>query len=115
MTCNEAQSRENTHAEMKAKRKLILDAFDNKAVERVPVGFWWHFADEYRQFRGLMDDGIIQATIDGTKKMYDDLKPDMAKVMSDGFFGHPSIMENDINTIDAVSYTHLTLPTNSRV
>ncbi len=102
MTCNEAQSRENTHAEMKAKRKLILDAFDNKAVERVPVGFWWHFADEYRQFRGLMDDGIIQATIDGTKKMYDDLKPDMAKVMSDGFFGHPSIMENDINTIDDI-------------
>jgi len=71
-------------------------------TERVPVGFWWHFADEYRQFRGLMDDEIIQVTIDGTKKMYDDLKPDMAKVMSDGFFGHPSIMENDINTIDDI-------------
>ena len=32
---------------MKEKKKLILDAFDNKAVNRVPVGFWWHFADEY--------------------------------------------------------------------
>lgn len=53
---------------MKEKRKLILDAFNNKQIQRVPVGFWWHFADEYRQFRGLLDDGIIQATIDGTKK-----------------------------------------------
>ncbi|ERF59611.1 uroporphyrinogen decarboxylase family protein [Treponema socranskii] len=87
---------------MKEKKKLILDAFDNKAVNRVPVGFWWHFADEYRQFRGLMDEGIVQATIDGTKKLYDDLKPDMVKIMSDGFFGHPSIMENDINTIDDI-------------
>ena len=67
---------------MKEKKKLILDAFDNKAVNRVPVGFWWHFADEYRQFRGLMDEGIVQATIDGTKKLYDDFKPDMVKIMS---------------------------------
>ena len=87
---------------MKEKRKLILDAFNNKHVRRVPVGFWWHFADEYRQFRGLLDDRIIQATIDGTKKMYDDLKPDMVKIMSDGFFGHPSIMKNDINNIDDI-------------
>ncbi len=80
------------------KRKLILDTFDNQSVSRVPVGFWWHFADEYNQFRGLFDNKIIQATIDGTKKLYDELKPDMIKIMSDGFFGHPSIMENDIKT-----------------
>ena len=34
--------------------------------------------------------------------MYDDLKPDMVKIMSDGFFGHPSIMKNDINNIDDI-------------
>lgn len=28
-----------------SKRQLVLDAFNNKPVERVPVGFWFHFVE----------------------------------------------------------------------
>ena len=27
-----------------SKRELVLNAFNNQEVERVPVGFWFHFA-----------------------------------------------------------------------
>ena len=37
---------------MKEKRKLILDAFNNKHVRRVPVGFWWHFSDAEVEITG---------------------------------------------------------------
>lgn len=87
---------------MENKRDLVLKAFNNEKVDRVPVGFWWHFADEYNQFRGLYDEGVIQNNIDGHKKMYDELKPDFIKIMSDAFFGHPSVMENDVTTVEAL-------------
>ena len=38
---------------------------------------------------------IIQRVIDGHKKMYDELKPDFLKVMSDGFFGHPTMLDKE--------------------
>ena len=31
---------------MSDKRKLVFDAFDNKKTQRVPVGFWFHFAPD---------------------------------------------------------------------
>ncbi|NLD17551.1 MAG: hypothetical protein GX666_08230 [Tissierellia bacterium] len=87
---------------MENKKQLILDVINNKEADRVPVGFWWHFADEYNQFRGLYDEDIILNTINGTKKLYDELHPDFVKIMSDAFFGHPSIMENDIESIEDI-------------
>ena len=78
------------------RRKLIFDAFDNKETERVPVGFWFHFVFGDDQFRGLEDRSVLDRVIDGHKDFYDAFNPDFVKIMSDGFFGHPSLLgKND--------------------
>ena len=40
---------------MYTKRELIERAFENKEVDRVPLGFWHHFILGKEQFRGLED------------------------------------------------------------
>ncbi len=82
------------------RRSLVRSVMDNKEAERVPIGFWWHFTEIDEQFSAYVDDGIYQKVIDGHKKMYDEFQPDFVKIMSDGFFAHPSICENEIKTVD---------------
>ena len=73
-----------------SKREFVLKAFQNEEVDRVPVGFWFHFAqgDEFDQ--GLVNSDIIKKNIEGHQKFYDEFQPDFLKLMSDGFFGYPS-------------------------
>lgn len=73
-----------------SKRQLVLDAFNNKPTDRVPVGFWFHFAPESEHFKGLEDPSVIQKNLDGHKVFYNAFKPDFLKLMSDGFFGYPN-------------------------
>lgn len=70
-----------------SKKQFVFDAFDNKPTERVPVGFWFHFAPD-----NLFDDSpeIIQQNIDGHQKYYDEFQPDFIKLMSDGYFTYPN-------------------------
>lgn len=69
-----------------SKRELVLNAFDNKEVERVPVGFWFHFAPE-----DLFNESpeIIEKNIIGHHKFFEEFKPDFLKLMSDGYFTYP--------------------------
>lgn len=73
-----------------SKKQLILDAFDNKPVERVPVGFWFHFVqpDEFKN--GLKNPAVLQKNIDSHKKFVKEFQPDFVKLMSDGFFEYPN-------------------------
>lgn len=87
---------------MEDKRQLLMDVMNNKKVDRVPVGLWWHFTSDTDQFRGLEDEDIVNANLEGHRLMYEKLKPDFIKIMSDGFFGHPSVMENDIETVEDI-------------
>lgn len=87
---------------MEDKRELLLAALNNNEVSRIPVGFWWHFVNKHDEFTALSDPTVIERNIEGTKKLYDELNPDFVKLMSDGFFGHPFIMENDIKDIDDI-------------
>lgn len=87
---------------MENKRDLLLNVLNNKEVSRIPVGFWWHFVNKHDEFTALTDPTVIERTIEGTKKLYDELNPDFVKIMSDGFFGHPAIMENDIKNIEDI-------------
>lgn len=72
-----------------SKRQLVLDAFNNKPVERVPVGFWFHFAQGDEFTKGLEDPSIVQKSIEGHKKFFWEFNPDFIKLMSDGFFVYP--------------------------
>jgi uroporphyrinogen decarboxylase len=71
------------------KKELILSAFNNKPVERVPVGFWFHYAkDELEDV--FANHTLLALNIAGHKKFYADFAPDFVKIMTDGFFIYPN-------------------------
>lgn len=71
-------------------RKLVLDVLKHKEVERIPVGFWFHFAKESEFSEGLSNPSVLIKNVAGHQKFFDTFKPDFFKLMSDGFFGYPS-------------------------
>lgn len=72
---------------MSDKRQLVFDAFDNKKTQRVPVGFWFHFAPD-DLFTNKPE--IIRKNVEGHFQFYDTFKPDFVKLMSDGYFRYPN-------------------------
>lgn len=91
-----------------SKRQFVLNAFDNKETERVPVGFWFHFVPD-----GLWTESEenLAQNINGHDRFYKDFDPDFVKIMSDGYFVYPnpSIADvksaADLNRIKAVNPT----------
>lgn len=73
-----------------SKRQLVSDSFNNKPVERVPVGFWFHFANSDEFSEGLRNPAILRKNIDGHNEFVAEYKPDFVKLMSDGFFEYPN-------------------------
>lgn len=73
-----------------SKKQLLFNAFNNKEVERVPVGFWFHFVEGEEFNQGVERKEIIQKNIDGHRAFYEKFKPDFIKLMSDGFFQYPN-------------------------
>ena len=72
---------------MSDKRQLVFDAFDNKETQRVPVGFWFHFAPD-DLFTDRPD--VIRRNVEGHLEFYDSFHPDFVKLMSDGYFRYPN-------------------------
>lgn len=75
------------------KRELLRKVLDKGKAERVPLGFWWHFLSGEDLVSAYQQDEIVERVIKGHKKMYDDFRPDFMKIMSDGFFAHPSLVK----------------------
>lgn len=84
------------------KRQLVLDAFNNKEVDRIPVGFWFHFVEGDDFNRGLDDSEIIQKNINGHIKFYEEFDPDFIKIMSDGFFTYPNSAFKDLSKLESI-------------
>lgn len=76
------------------KRTRMLNAMNNKPVDHVPVGFWFHFAGE--EARG-------EANIEAHLKYYRDTDLDFVKIMCDGYFPYPisreAVLADDWNAI----------------
>ncbi|MCH4021721.1 MAG: hypothetical protein LKE61_12680 [Erysipelotrichaceae bacterium] len=84
----------------KMNKKERMDHFlANEETDRVPVGLWHHFVSFHNHYNGLQDD-IYQQVVEGQKKYIDEIDPDFVKIMSDGFFGHPSVCHKLITTLD---------------
>ncbi|MDD7434772.1 MAG: uroporphyrinogen decarboxylase family protein [Peptoniphilaceae bacterium] len=82
-------------------KKQIVDLFlDNKSAERVPVAFWSHFVSFHDHHRGVSDEGVLKNVYEGQKKFYEMYKPDFLKIMSDGFFGHPAMVERTFHSVE---------------
>lgn len=80
------------------KKELVLRALKQEKVERVPVGFWFHF---------LADPGTaaptkknIQQNIEGHRAFIEAFRPDFVKLMSDGYFYYPN---DAIQQVEAAS------------
>jgi len=81
-------------------RKELFDAFlANEKASRVPVGFWHHFVSFHDHY-GYQDPKVFDTVVTGQKRFIDEVKPDFLKIMSDGFFGHPSVCQKTIRTAD---------------
>jgi len=78
------------------KRERLLDAFNNKPVDRVPVGFWFHFLQGEQFSQGLENPALIEKNIASHKKFIEAVNPDFVKIMSDGFFLYPSEVYNTL-------------------
>lgn len=91
-----------------SKRELVLAAFNNQPVDRVPVGFWYHFLENPEHVQGLGHPEVITENIAGLKNFYNSFQPDFVKVMSDGFFAYPNEVLVDIKSVkDAEGITPL--------
>ena len=80
------------------KIQLMKDAFDRKETFKVPVGFWHHFVLGPDQFRADRDPAILDRIVEGHRKYYETVNPDMMKMMNEGWFGYPAIMDNPLET-----------------
>lgn len=79
-------------------RERVLAAFNNQPVDRVPVGFWFHFLPEEDMGNGLDNPKLYQANIDSHKKYIEAANPDFVKIMSDGYFVYPRITQIAANS-----------------
>lgn len=98
---------------MTNKRELVLKAFEGDEVDRVPVGFWYHFAEEDELLNGFNQPEIFSKNVAGHKKFVEDVNPDFVKIMSDGFFSYPNplIKEGitsikELATIESIGENH---------
>ena len=62
------------------KRTRVLNAIQQKEVDHVPVGFWYHFDGDQ-----ALGDPCVQAHLD----YYESTGLDFIKIMCDGYFPYP--------------------------
>ena len=82
---------------MSEKKELVWNAFNNKPVERVPVGFWFHYTGNHPVASVYEHPEMREKNISGHKKFVNEFKPDFIKLMSDGYFFEPetdSVIKN---------------------
>ncbi|QAA21397.1 uroporphyrinogen decarboxylase family protein [Sporolactobacillus terrae] len=81
------------------KHQILLDTLDNKPTDQVLAGFWHHYlSDEKKQVLGYRDQAVIDDIVARQQHFYDRYQPDFTKIMSDGFFLHPSVIDNTFET-----------------
>lgn len=80
------------------KVQLLKDTFDYRETVKVPVGFWHHFVFGRDQFRADRDAAIRDRIVEGHRKYYELVNPDMMKMMNEGFMGYPPVMDNPLET-----------------
>ncbi|MDU2064342.1 MAG: uroporphyrinogen decarboxylase family protein [Sporomusaceae bacterium] len=81
------------------KKELVLAAFQNQPVDRIPVGFWYHFLPDAETAEGEGNPAIAAANLAGLKRFYEGFQPDFIKIMSDGYFLYPNAALRDIKSV----------------
>lgn len=70
------------------KKELLLAAFDNKPVDRIPSGFWFHFLplSIVHTTNAFQHPTYTKTVLAGENRYISESKPDYVKIMTDGFF-----------------------------
>jgi uroporphyrinogen decarboxylase len=71
------------------KKERVLNAFNNKPVDKVPVGFWFHFP---------LDMDLKKDCVKAHLDYYNISDIDFIKIMCDGFFDYPNEILPQIKT-----------------
>jgi uroporphyrinogen decarboxylase len=66
-----------------------MRSFHNGETEKVPAGFWFHFAQD-EVLDGFEYPEMFKRNLEGHRKYYREFQPDFVKIMSDGFFIYPN-------------------------
>ncbi len=72
-----------------SKLELILNALEGKPVDRVPVAFWHHFLPDAIGANSYLHPELEAVSLLGHRRFIDRFKPDLALIMTDGFFAYP--------------------------
>jgi uroporphyrinogen decarboxylase len=70
-------------------RERLFKAFRNEGVDRVPVGFWFHFLAGGEFNSAVGNPSLLEKNAAGHKKYIEAFQPDFVKIMSDGYFNYP--------------------------
>lgn len=80
------------------KKELVLAAMDNKPVDRVPSGFWFHFLDDEIHSDSFQHPELMDKVFAGQTRYIDTAKPDFVKIMTDGFFPYENPTAMNLHT-----------------
>lgn len=72
------------------KRELVQAALNNLPVDRVPVGFWFHYLADESHADAFVNPNLAGQNIAGHRAFYESFNPDLVKLMSDGYFIYPN-------------------------
>ena len=72
-----------------SKKELVKATLDNQAVDRVPVGFWFHFLPSPETADSLAEPANVEKNVAGHRAFYEKFQPDFVKIMTDGYFLYP--------------------------
>lgn len=71
------------------KKEWVKKAFDNEEVEKIPMGFWFHFLPHEEMADTFQNPEFFQQSIEGHRRYIQEFSPDFVKIMSDGYFHYP--------------------------
>lgn len=70
-------------------REWVQRAFNNEEVQRVPMGFWFHFLKNEVDADVFETPEKLDVTLEGHRRFITEFEPDFIKIMCDGFFQYP--------------------------
>ncbi len=81
-------------------RERVLNAMNNKPVDRIPFSFWFHFLQNEHLADGIENPELMEQSFRGHKRFVEEVRPDFVKIMCDGLFRYPGI---DLETVGKIA------------
>ena len=83
-----------------SKKELVFAAMDNKPVDRVPSGFWFHFLQDEIHSDSFQHPELFEQLYAGETRYIDTVQPDFVKIMTDGFFPYENPTAFGLETVE---------------